>query len=146
MQLFFSIFGRLIRVHGYRSVFDSRRYQIFWEVVGLERGPLSLVSTTEELLERKSSDSGLQTREYGQRDPSCWPRGKPLSEKLCTNFADKRRSLRGLRPRNLFSKLLTDFFWGGEWFVRPSKYIFPPVIPFYLQSVLVHSANCVNNV
>jgi hypothetical protein len=34
-------------------VFDSRRYQIFWEVVGLERGPLSLVSTTEELLDRK---------------------------------------------------------------------------------------------
>jgi hypothetical protein len=24
--------------------FDSRRYQIFWEVVGLERAPLSLVS------------------------------------------------------------------------------------------------------
>jgi hypothetical protein len=35
------------------SEFDSRRYQIFWEVVGLERGPLSLVSTTEELLDRK---------------------------------------------------------------------------------------------
>jgi hypothetical protein len=33
--------------------FDSRRYQTFWEVVGLERGPLSLVSTTEELLDRK---------------------------------------------------------------------------------------------
>jgi hypothetical protein len=28
-------------------------YQIFWEVVGLERGPLSLVSTAEELLDRK---------------------------------------------------------------------------------------------
>jgi hypothetical protein len=27
--------------------------QIFWEVVGLERGPLSHVSTTEELLDRK---------------------------------------------------------------------------------------------
>jgi hypothetical protein len=27
--------------------------QIFWEVVGLERGPLSLVSTTEDLLDRK---------------------------------------------------------------------------------------------
>jgi hypothetical protein len=27
--------------------------------VGLERGPLSLVSTIEELLERKSSGSGL---------------------------------------------------------------------------------------
>jgi hypothetical protein len=33
------------------SGFDS--YQIFWEVVCLERGPLSLVSTTEELLGRK---------------------------------------------------------------------------------------------
>jgi hypothetical protein len=36
-----------------RLRFDYRRYQIFWEVVGLERGPLSLVGTTEELHERK---------------------------------------------------------------------------------------------
>jgi hypothetical protein len=35
-----------------RSVFDSRHYQKK-KVVGLERGPLSLVSTTEELLDRK---------------------------------------------------------------------------------------------
>jgi hypothetical protein len=40
---------------------DSRPYQIFWEVMGLERGPLSLVSTTEELLGRKSSGSGLES-------------------------------------------------------------------------------------
>jgi hypothetical protein len=40
-----------------RSGFDSRRYHIFREAVGLERGPLSLVSITEELLERKSSGS-----------------------------------------------------------------------------------------
>jgi hypothetical protein len=38
--------------------------------VGLERGPLSLVSTTEELLERNNSDSGLESREFGRRDPS----------------------------------------------------------------------------
>jgi hypothetical protein len=38
--------------------------------VGLELGPLSLVSTTEELLERKSSGSGLENRDYGRRDPS----------------------------------------------------------------------------
>jgi hypothetical protein len=38
-----------------RPGFDSRGYQIFWEVVGLERGPLSLVSTIEELLDRKGS-------------------------------------------------------------------------------------------
>jgi hypothetical protein len=39
-------------------------------VVGLERGSLSLMSTIEELLERKSSGSGLGSREYGRRDPS----------------------------------------------------------------------------
>jgi hypothetical protein len=33
-----------------RSGFDSPGYHIFWEGVGLELGPLSLVSTTEELL------------------------------------------------------------------------------------------------
>jgi hypothetical protein len=54
---------------------DSRRYQIFWEVVGLERGPLSLVITIEELLGRKSSGFGLESREYSRRDPSSWPRG-----------------------------------------------------------------------
>jgi hypothetical protein len=38
--------------------------------VGLERDPVSLVSTTEELLGRKSSGSGLEIRVYGRRDPS----------------------------------------------------------------------------
>jgi hypothetical protein len=33
--------------------------------VGVEQGPLSLVSTIEELLGRKSSGSGLESREYG---------------------------------------------------------------------------------
>jgi hypothetical protein len=40
------LFGVVVRVPGYRSrgpEFDSRRYQIFWEVVGLEQGPLSLL-------------------------------------------------------------------------------------------------------
>ena len=38
--------GLVVRVSGYRyrgPGFDPRRYQIFWVVVGLERGPLSLV-------------------------------------------------------------------------------------------------------
>jgi hypothetical protein len=38
--------------------------------VGLELGPLSLVSTIEELLEKKNSGSGVENREYGRRDPS----------------------------------------------------------------------------
>ena len=46
--------GLVVRVSGYRYRglgFDSRRYQIFGVVVGLERGPLSLVRSIEELLE-----------------------------------------------------------------------------------------------
>jgi hypothetical protein len=69
-----------VRVPGYRSIdpgFDSRRHQIFWKVVGLERGPLSLVSITEELLERiRCAD-----------DPT------PSISKIGTNFADMGRSL-----------------------------------------------------
>jgi hypothetical protein len=38
--------------------------------VGLEWGPLSLVSTIKELFGRKGSGSGLENREYGRRDPS----------------------------------------------------------------------------
>jgi hypothetical protein len=65
-----------------RFGFDSRRYQIFWAVMSLERGPLSLLSTTEELLGSKSSDSGLESRDYGRRDPSRWPRGTLSPQKL----------------------------------------------------------------
>jgi hypothetical protein len=61
--------------------------------VGLERGPLSLMSTSEVLLGRKSSCSGVENREYGHRNPSRLPRGMLLSAKVVTNFADKRRSL-----------------------------------------------------
>jgi hypothetical protein len=46
--------GLVVIIPGYRSRgpgFVSRRYQIFWEVLGLERGPLSLVRIIEELLE-----------------------------------------------------------------------------------------------
>jgi hypothetical protein len=57
--------------------------------VGLDQGPLSLVSTIEELLERKSSSYGLESREYGRHADNV----HPLSAKVGTNFADKRRSL-----------------------------------------------------
>jgi hypothetical protein len=63
---------------------------MFWEVMGLERGPLSLVSTTEELLGRNSSGSGLENREYCSRDPSRWPRDTFYPQKLALT---SRRSL-----------------------------------------------------
>jgi hypothetical protein len=48
-----------------RSRLNYRRYQIFWEVVGLEWGSLSLVSAI---------GSDLEIPEYIRRDPSCWQR------------------------------------------------------------------------
>jgi hypothetical protein len=75
----------VVRVPGYRfrgPEFDSRHFQIFWEVVSLERGLLSLGSTIEELLGRNSSGSGLEIREYGCADPQRWPRDTIHSQNL----------------------------------------------------------------
>jgi hypothetical protein len=58
------------------------RYQIFWEVVGLKRGPLSLMSTIEALLGRISSGSGLESRDNCLRDPPRWPCDISLSAKV----------------------------------------------------------------
>jgi hypothetical protein len=59
-----------------RSGFNSRRYEIFWEVVSLERGPLSLVSAIDRLC-------GLVARApgYRSRDSGSIPGTTRLSEK-----------------------------------------------------------------
>jgi hypothetical protein len=72
---------------------DSRSYQIFWEVMGLERSPLSLVSTIEKLLGRKSSGSGLENREYGRKGIRRADHMVHFILKVGTSFADKWLSL-----------------------------------------------------
>jgi hypothetical protein len=63
-------------------------------VVGLERGPLSLVSTIDELLERKSSGSDLESREYDRKDTSRWPRGILFPQNLAvTSLTSGGRSV-----------------------------------------------------
>jgi hypothetical protein len=103
----------VLRVPGYRSRgpgFDSLHYQILWEVVGLERGPLSLVSAIEELLERKRSGAGLENREHGHRDPSRWPRGTLYPQKLAlTSPTSGCRSVGIVRLRTQATKF--SFLW-----------------------------------
>jgi hypothetical protein len=54
--------------------------------VGLEWGPLSLVSTIEELLGRKNSGFGIERREYCRRGPSRSPRDTLYPQKLVLNW------------------------------------------------------------
>jgi hypothetical protein len=95
--------GLVVRVPGCRrrgpgSIPGATRF--FWEVVGLERGPLSLVNAIEELLERKSSGSGLEIREYGRTDPSRWQRGTLYPQKLAlTSPTSDIRSIGIVRSR-----------------------------------------------
>jgi hypothetical protein len=65
--------------------------------VGLERGPFSLVSTIEDLIERnKSSGSGLESR----NDPSRRPRGTLYPQKLAlTSPTSGGRSVGIVRSR-----------------------------------------------
>jgi hypothetical protein len=61
---------------------NSRQYQIFWEVVVLEQGPLSLVSTIEELLGIESSGSCPENQEYTHRNLLWWSRNTLYLQKL----------------------------------------------------------------
>jgi hypothetical protein len=75
--------------------------------VGLERGPLTLVGTTEELLGRKCSGSSLENLDYGRRDPSRSPRGTLYPQKLALNWAKRGgRSVGIVRSRTHATEFL----------------------------------------
>jgi hypothetical protein len=70
-----------------------RQINTISESVYIQRGPLRLVSTTEELLERISSGFVLESREYGRRDSLRCSRDTPYPQKLALTSQEKRRSL-----------------------------------------------------
>jgi hypothetical protein len=76
--------------------------------MSLDRGPLSLVSTIEKLLGRKSSDSGLENLEYGRRDPSSVCDGKHYWEEEAEEEEKGKEGKKMLvkkKEKNLNSKM-----------------------------------------
>jgi hypothetical protein len=110
-----------------RSGFDSRRYQIFWEIEGMERGPLSLMSTTEEQFERKHSGSSLESREYDRRNPSRWPRDTFYPQKFAlTSPTSGGRSVGIVRSRTQVTHFL--FYLNSQWMVAHISQLSQPVL------------------
>jgi hypothetical protein len=106
-------------------------------VAGLERGPLSLVSTTKELLGRNSSGSGLENWEHGRGDPLRWPGDTLYQQKLAlTSPKLGGRSVGIVRLRTKATELvfffclteLSVFFWRGflpwSWSRRRDNWFF----------------------
>jgi hypothetical protein len=105
--------GQSSWLHIQSSGFDSRRYQIFWEVVGLERGPLSLMSTTEELLGRKRNGSGLKNQKCGRRNPLYWPRNTLYQQTLAVTSPTRGcRTIGIVRGYNWVTLFLGEIYTG----------------------------------
>jgi hypothetical protein len=78
--------GQSSWLHIQWSGFDFRRYQIFWEAVGLERSPLSPVSTKVAAPFQKPDNMAVGIRHADHVATS-------LFAEVGSNFANKRRSL-----------------------------------------------------
>jgi hypothetical protein len=131
------IYGPVVRGPGYRSRdpgFDSRRYKIFWVVVGLERGLLRLLLITEELPGKKWGPSrklrltAVVIRWADQATPSTrksrhyfagrggWSVGivrlRTKSHGVCFEALHFRPFLQWLQHKDNFASQVTLCFWG----------------------------------
>jgi hypothetical protein len=85
--------------------------------VGMERDPLSLMSTIEELLGRKSSGSGIENREYGSGDQLSRPRYTLYPQKLAlTSPTSGGHSVGIVRSRTQ----ATEFSFSYEYIMKMS--------------------------
>jgi hypothetical protein len=88
-------------MHLMNSVITPNSYGLVVRVPGYGyRGPGSISGATRfsgtgstQLLERKSSGSGLEIWDYSNDGSVAWLRDTSLSAKVATNFADKQRLL-----------------------------------------------------
>jgi hypothetical protein len=70
------------------------------------------VSTIEELLERKSSGSGLENRDYCLRDPPRWPRGTLYPQMLAlTSLKRDGCSVGVVRSRTQATELVSVYIF-----------------------------------
>jgi hypothetical protein len=110
-SLFLSLFDFRLAAKG--PGFDSQRYQIFWEVMGLKWGPLSFVRITEELLERTVAAPVNKTEINGRGDSLRWPRDTLYQLKLAltspTNGGRSVGIVRWQTKTRIFLKYSGDF-------------------------------------
>jgi hypothetical protein len=88
--------------------------QVFW-LVDLERGPLSLESTIEELLGRNSSGSGIEIQGFGHRETFALTTRHPLLTTVGTNLADKLRSLGRYKATESVFDILSGRAYSKKW-------------------------------
>jgi hypothetical protein len=101
--------------------------------MGLEWGPLSLVSTTEELLGRNSKGSSLESWEYGCWDPLHWPRNTLHLQKLAlTSPTSGSRSVGILCLRTKATELLNvNDVCSCKWGEHTDIYIHNSLVTFW---------------
>jgi hypothetical protein len=85
----------------------------FLRIVDLERGPLSLVNTTEELLGRESSGSGLKNRDYYRRGSAVLTTRHPYIRKtlVLTSATSGGHSVGIVRSQTKATEIL--LLWGN---------------------------------